>query len=38
MRKDSPKTAKTDVGPEGADDDVQSDPAKGAEDRADPTQ
>ena len=35
MNNDSPKTAKSDLGAEGADDDVQSDPAKGAEDRAD---
>ena len=35
MNNDSPKTAKSDLGGEGADDDVQSDPAKGAEDRAD---
>ena len=35
MNKDKPKTADSDVGPEGADDDVQSDPAKGSEDRAD---
>ena len=35
MNNDGPKTAKSDVGAEGAHDDVQSDPAKGAEDRAD---
>jgi hypothetical protein len=35
VNNDSPKTAKSDLGGEGADDDVQSDPAKGAEDRAD---
>ena len=35
VSKDKPKTADSDVGPEGADDDVQSDPAKGSEDRAD---
>jgi hypothetical protein len=33
MKKDSPKTAESDAGAEGADDDVQSDPAKGTEDR-----
>ena len=32
---DSPNTAKSDLGGEGADDDVHSDPAKGTEDRAD---
>ena len=35
VNKDKPKTADSDVGPEGADDDVQSDPAKGSDDRAD---
>ncbi len=30
-----PKTTESDAGPEGAEDDVQSDPAKGAGDRAD---
>jgi hypothetical protein len=33
MKKDSPETAESDVGPAGADDDVQSDPAKGTDDR-----
>jgi hypothetical protein len=33
MKKDSPETAESDVGPQGADDDAQSDPAKGTEDR-----
>ena len=35
MKKDSPDTAETDVGPNEADDDVQSDPGKGSDDRAD---
>lgn len=30
-----PKTTESDAGPQGAADDVMSDPAKGAEDRAD---
>jgi hypothetical protein len=30
-----PTTAESDVGPAGADDDVQSDPAKGSDDRVD---
>ncbi len=30
-----PKTTSSNSGPEGAEDDVQSDPAKGAEDRSD---
>jgi hypothetical protein len=34
MKKERPDTADTDVGPKGADDDVESDPAKGTEDRA----
>ena len=29
MKKDSPDTAESDAGAQGADDDVQSDPAKG---------
>jgi hypothetical protein len=33
--KETPTTADSDVGKESADDDVQSDPAKGAGDRAD---
>jgi hypothetical protein len=33
--KETPKTTDSDVGKEGADDDVQSDPAKGAGDRVD---
>jgi hypothetical protein len=32
---DKPDTAETDAGPSGADDDVLSDPAKGADDTAD---
>jgi len=32
---DKPDTAETDSGPSGADDDVESDPAKGDEDAAD---
>lgn len=32
---DKPETAETDVGPTGAHDDVESDPAKGSEDQAD---
>ncbi len=32
---DKPDTAETDLGSKGADDDVESDPAKGAEDGAD---
>lgn len=35
MNKRKPDTAETDVGPSGADDDVQSDPAKGAEEGVD---
>ncbi|HEX2286901.1 MAG TPA: hypothetical protein VHI10_19095 [Mycobacterium sp.] len=31
MKKESPDTAETDVGPKGADDDVESDKAKGTE-------
>jgi hypothetical protein len=34
MKKDSPKTAESDAGAEGADDDVLSDPAKGTDERA----
>lgn len=34
-RPDEPDTTETDAGPPGADDDVQSDPAKGDDDRAD---
>jgi hypothetical protein len=30
-----PETAETDAGPENADDDVRSDPAKGSDDRVD---
>jgi hypothetical protein len=33
MKKDSPKTAESDAGAEGADDDVLSDPAKGTDER-----
>jgi hypothetical protein len=33
MKKDSPDTAESDAGAAGADDDVQSDPGKGTEDR-----
>jgi hypothetical protein len=32
MNKDGPKTARSDIGPADADDDVQSDPAKGEHD------
>jgi hypothetical protein len=35
MSTHKPKTTESDAGPEGADDDVQSDPAKGTEDRVD---
>lgn len=35
MSSDKPKTAESDAGASGADDDVQSDPAKGTEDRVD---
>jgi hypothetical protein len=35
VSKDSPKTAKSDVGAEGAEGDVESDPAKGTEDNSD---
>jgi hypothetical protein len=35
VNKEKPETAESDAGPEGADDDVQSDPAKGAEDESD---
>ncbi|MET0757770.1 MAG: hypothetical protein ABWY39_07410 [Mycobacterium sp.] len=35
MSKDKPITADSDVGPEGAEDDVQSDPAKGGDEKAD---
>jgi hypothetical protein len=34
-KKDDPDTAQTDVGPAGADDDVESDPSKGDDDRVD---
>jgi hypothetical protein len=33
MKKDRPETAESDAGAAGADDDVQSDPGKGADDR-----
>ena len=35
VNKEKPETAQSDVGPQKADDDVQSDPAKGADDGAD---
>ncbi|WP_197420404.1 hypothetical protein [Mycobacterium sp. NAZ190054] len=35
MRKETPKTAETDAGPDEADDDVISDPSKGDDDRVD---
>lgn len=35
MNSNKPKTADSDAGAANADDDVQSDPAKGSEDRAD---
>jgi hypothetical protein len=35
VNKNKPETAESDAGAEGADDDVQSDPAKGSDDRAD---
>jgi hypothetical protein len=35
MKKDSPETAESNAGPQGADDDVQSDPAKGTDGPAD---
>jgi hypothetical protein len=35
MTNDKPDTAETDIGSSKADDDVESDPAKGAEDSAD---
>lgn len=35
MNKNKPETAESDAGAAGADDDVQSDPAKGSDDRAD---
>ena len=35
MNRDKPKTAESDTGAEGADNDVLSDPAKGSDDRAD---
>lgn len=35
MNKQKPDTAETDVGPSEADDDVESDPAKGAEEGVD---
>jgi hypothetical protein len=35
MKKEKPDTAETDVGPHEADDDVESDPAKGAEEGVD---
>jgi hypothetical protein len=35
MTKDEPDTVETDLGPPGADDDVESDPAKGDDDQAD---
>jgi hypothetical protein len=34
MKKDSPDTAQSDAGAAGAEDDVLSDPAKGAQDRS----
>ena len=34
VNKEKPETAQSDVGPQEADDDVQSDPAKGADDGA----
>jgi hypothetical protein len=35
MNKEKPDTAETDAGAPGADDDVESDPAKGKDDRVD---
>jgi len=35
MKSEKPDTAQTDAGPSNADDDVESDPAKGDEDQAD---
>lgn len=35
MSKEKPETTESDTGAEGADDDVQSDPAKGSDDRSD---
>jgi hypothetical protein len=35
MNRDKPKTAESDAGAGGAEDDVLSDPAKGSDDRAD---
>ena len=35
MNRKKPETAESDAGAAGADDDVQSDPAKGSDDRAD---
>ena len=35
MNSKKPETADSDAGAQGADDDVQSDPAKGSDDRAD---
>jgi hypothetical protein len=35
MKKDGPETTDSDVGTEGAHDDVQSDPAKGTDDSVD---
>jgi hypothetical protein len=35
VNKDKPTTAGSDAGAEGADDDVQSDPGKGSDDRSD---
>ena len=35
VNKEKPETAESDAGPQEADDDVQSDPAKGADDGAD---
>jgi hypothetical protein len=35
VNKDKPRTAESDAGAAGADDDVLSDPAKGSDDRAD---
>ena len=34
VSKDKPDTVESDTGPKGADDDVESDPAKGTDDRA----
>ena len=35
MNTKKPKTAESDIGAQGADDDVESDPAKGSDDRVD---